>query len=226
MAFILFSLLIITACINRDERIVRYVDDDAVFFDYQVWGDDEKPVMTVMLRFRADNAEGSAAAMQQPVKVELDSQALMADSTKLSGVFYEQVCATDSFEGKHSIVVTGISGRKYTEKFEFHPFRIAATWPDTLHRKDLALQFNGLEKEDYIRIIALDTVFRSGGINELDTVKNGKISLTGEQLKGLVNGRVRIEFYKEVEKPVKNGTSDGGRLLITYGVKRDFILVD
>jgi len=50
--------------------------------------------------------------------------------------------------------------------------------------------------------------------------------LTTQQLKSLGSGPVRIEFYKEQEKPVKDGTTAGGYLLVTYAVKKDFILAD
>lgn len=223
--FCLF-ILVFSSCINRDEKIVKYVDNDALYFDYQVWGDDERPIITVMLQFRTGNAEGSAVALQQPANVKLDNKELRADSTKLSGVYYEYETTIDSFVGKHSIALTGNSGKTYTEKFDFHPFRIASAWRDTLHRNDFSIQFDGLEKEDYIRVIALDTSFHSNGINDVDTVKEGKLTLTRQQLKNLVNGSVRIEFYREVEKPVKNGTTAGGYLLITYAVKRNFILAD
>jgi len=34
-----------------------------MYFDYQVWGDDEKQVMTIMLQFRQGDAEGKAIAL-------------------------------------------------------------------------------------------------------------------------------------------------------------------
>ena len=226
MAFSVCLLLVLISCTNRDEKIVKYKDSDAMYFDYQVWGDDEKQVMTIMLQFRQGDAEGKAIALKEPAKVEVDKRQLQADSTKLSGVYYEYETTVDSFAGKHTILLKSKSGKSYSEKFEFHPFRIISNWPDTVHRKGLTLQFEGLDQEDYIRIIALDTLFRSNGINEVDTLKYGKMVLTTQQLKSLGSGPVRIEFYKEQEKPVKDGTTAGGYLLVTYAVKKDFILAD
>jgi hypothetical protein len=225
-AFIIFLSGIITSCVNRDEKIVKYIDTDALYFDYQVWGDDDKQVMTLMLQFRQGDAEGKPVALQLPAKVELDNRQLNADSTKMSGVYYDYATTVDSFSGKHSIVLTANSGEKYTEKFEFHPFNIVSAWPDTIHRNGFSLEFSGLDKEDFIRIIALDTVFKSNGINDVDTVKDGKMMISAQQLKNLASGPVRIEFYKEAERPLKNSTTAGGYLLVTYAVKRNFILAD
>jgi hypothetical protein len=42
----------------------------------------------------------------------------------------------------------------------------------------------------------------------------------------LKNGPINLQFYKELEKQVKNGTREGGKLSITYGLKREFELMD
>ncbi|MBS1575026.1 MAG: hypothetical protein JST09_06940 [Bacteroidetes bacterium] len=223
--FVLLSLLT-TSCNNREEKTVKFVSADAVYFDYQVWGDDEKGMITVMLQYREGDADGKPVSLKPPSKAELDGRLLDTGSTKSSGAYYEYSTTIDSFAGKHSIVFTDKTGRQYEEKFEFKPFRFVAAWPEIISRQDIELELEGMNKKDYIRVIALDTVFRSRGINETDTVKNGKLIITKGQLKNLANGPIRLELYKEEEIPVKNGTSAGGYLLITYGLKRNFELTD
>ncbi|MGC4036643.1 MAG: hypothetical protein QM764_11825 [Chitinophagaceae bacterium] len=226
VAIFIVSSFLLNACNNNDQNIVKFVSTDALYFDYQVWGDDEKNMITVMLQFRSPDENGKPVALLSPSKVELDGKALSADSTKKSGAYYEYSTTIDSFAGKHSIQLTGITGNKYEEKFEFKPFQIAESLNDTIHRGEFVIKLEGLEKQDYLRVFALDTAFRSKGINENDTVKNGEIVITKEQLKNLVNGPVRLEIYKEQQKPVQNGTSAGGYLVITYGVKKNILLKD
>jgi len=62
---------------------------------------------------------------------------------------------------------------------------------ETIHRADLVLDLTDLNKEDYIRVIAIDTAFRSRGINEMDTIKNGRLIISKQLLKNLVNGPVK-----------------------------------
>lgn len=225
-ALVALLSILITSCNDRDEKTVKFVSTDAVYFDYQVWGDDEKGMITVMLQYREDDADGKPLSLKSPSKVELDGNFLDTGSTKSSGAYYEYSRTVDSFAGKHSIVFTDKTGKQYEEKFEFKPFRIESAWPDRISRKDFELQLQGLNEKDYLRVIALDTVFRSRGINEMDTVRSGKLVISKAQLKNLANGPVRLEIYKEEEVPVKNATSAGGYLLITYGLKRNFELTD
>jgi len=95
-----------------------------------------------------------------------------------------------------------------------------------MRRGDVTFQLEGVMPEELIRIIALDTVFKSRGINEVDTIKNGLVTISPDRLQNLVNGKIHLELYKEEEWQVKNATTAGGILLITYGLKREFELTD
>jgi len=222
----ILSVLIIISCNDREEKTIKFVSNDAIYFDYQIWGDDEKGNITVMLQYREEDGDGKPVSLKPPSKAELDGKSLDTGSTKSSGAYYEYSTSVDSFAGKHTIVFTDKTGKQYEERFEFKPFQLVSGWQDVIHRADIEMRFEGLNEEDYVRVIALDTAFRSRGINETDTVKNGKLTITKTQLKSLVNGPIRLEFYKEEEKSIKNATSAGGYLLITYGVKRNFELRD
>ena len=96
--------------------------------------------------------------------------------------------------------------------------------PGQIKRGDLVFEMEGLNHIDYIRVFATDTSFESPGINRIDTVKNGRIIITMTELESLVNGPINLEFYKEDERNVRNGTKEGGVIDITYGVKREFEL--
>ena len=87
-------------------------------------------------------------------------------------------------------------------------------------------EFNGLEPVDYIHILFTDTSYTGDGINRVDTVKNGRLVITKKDLKNLADGPVQLVFIREYEKPVKNGTPAGGRIAVSYSLKREFILKD
>ena len=62
-------------------------------------------------------------------------------------------------------------------------------------------------------------------INRLQTVTDGKLVISPEELQTVAAGPVTLMLYKEVEKTLEKGTLSGGRLSITYGLSREFELV-
>ena len=199
------------------------VNPDAVYFDYQITGKEGDDNLTVLLQYRDGGQDGDAVSMG---KVILDGELLPADSAKMSGIFYELHKPIAEFAGKHSIVFTDINKKEYKEDFSFQPIFLLTPVTDTAQRSDLVFEFEGLEAKDFIRVVMTDTSFANNGINRVDAVSNGRLVITKDDLETLANGPVQVEFIREYEKPVKNGTDEGGRLLITYSLKREFFLKD
>ena len=83
-----------------------------------------------------------------------------------------------------------------------------------------------MEPLDYVRVLLTDTSFASDDINWIDTVKNGRVVISADDLRKVVNGPVHLELIKEIDKPVKNGTKEGGQFSFSYGLKREFVLKD
>ena len=54
-----------------------------------------------------------------------------------------------------------------------------------------------------------DTSYANNGINRVDAVVNGRLVITKADLESLANGPVQLEFIREYERPVKNGTEEG-----------------
>jgi hypothetical protein len=71
-----------------------------------------------------------------------------------------------------------------------------------------------------------DTASFSEGIDRVDTVKNGQIVITAADLQKLVSGPVHLELSREVERRIRNGTRQGGKLVVFYELKREFQLQD
>ena len=78
---------------------------------------------------------------------------------------------------------------------------------------------------DVLSVTLTDTSFQSADIiNDTDTVRNGRLVIASYRLSALVNGPINLQLYKEVDKPIKNGTQEGGNIHFRYGLKRQFEL--
>ena len=224
ISILLFASLLFAACNNNEIGSSKDVNPKAIWFDYQVWGEEGNNDMTVMLQFRFAGRNGTTLVLNEPSKVELDGELIKANSSKMTGAFYEIIKPVQEFTGKHTISFTDINKRQYKEEFNFHPITLVTQIPKEIQRDDLVFELNGLNPVDYVRVLLNDTSYASEGINRVDTVKNGRVLISKQDLETVVNGPVHLELYKEDERRVKNGTSEGGRISISYGLKREFVL--
>lgn len=218
------TLTFFTSCTSDEIGNSKDVNPDAVYFDYQVWADEDKEDATVHLQYRMGGKDGTTLVLDEPSKVLLDGEELKVDSAKFAGAYYEIQKPLDAFIGKHTISFTDQNKKEYREEFEFTPFTLEPDIPAVVTRGDLVFNFKGLNHVDYIGVLLTDTSFTSTDINDMDTVKNGQLIIKADRLSTLVNGPINLQFYREMENPLKSSTKEGGRLFITYGLKREFEL--
>lgn len=224
-ALLLFLQVIFLASCNSNEiGNGKDVNPEGIYFDYKIWGDEGNDNLTIKLQYRFGGKNGTTLTMEEPSKVELDGELIPVDSSKMSGAFYEIHKPIDKFSGEHTIIFSDLNERQYREKFRFQPLKLKTDLPGVVERRKIVLEVDGLDSTGLVRIIFTDTSFSGEGINRVDTIKNGQIIITEEDLENLLNGPIRMELIKEEEGPVKNGTREGGRLSISYGLKREFIL--
>ena len=221
-----FFSLIIFSCKSNETGSSSDVNPESIYFDYKVWGEEGNDHITVMLQYRFAGPNGTTLLLEDPGKVELDGVQLAADSSIMTGAYYEQLKTISEFSGTHKIVFTDINKKTYTETFRFFPMSLRLPIQEELKRGDLVFELDGLDSIDFVRVLMMDTTFESMGINRIDTVRNGKLIISKEQLRKVGNGPVHLELHKEMDKPLKESTREGGRLSITYGLKRDFVLTD
>ena len=217
--------LILFSCTSNEIGNSKDVNPDAVFFDYRIWANEDRDDVTVNLQYRMGGKNGTTLVLDEPSKAMFDGELLKVDSAKVTGAYYEVQRSVTSFPGKHTISFTDLNKKEYKEEFEFVPFTVDSI-PPVIHRGDLVLTFKGLDSVDYLNVVLTDTSFTSADINDMDTIKNGRLIISANRLSAVNNGPINLQFYKEVEKPVMNGTKEGGRLLISYGLKREFELKD
>lgn len=216
----------LAACTNNNEvGSSRDVDQDEIFFDYQVSGWEENDYVTVLLQYRYGGPRGETLLLESPSGVTLDGQAFTADSTKMTGAYYELQFPFQEFTGEHTIEFTDLNGKKYKETFRFAPISLAGTFSDTISTEtDLAFEFEGLDPVDYVRVVLTDTSRYNEGINRLDTVREGKLVIPVADLQELSPGPLQLVLTRENEKAVKNGSPTGGRIALNYELRRELYL--
>ncbi len=157
--------------------------------------------------------------------VELDGEAMAADSSRRNGYWYEANKPLDDFGGEHQIVFT-TDGNSYKEVFDFNVMSLKTEIGPVVYRNDLVFEFDGLSDGDQIRVLLTDTGFYTRGIDRIDTVADGQIIISRHELDSVKHGPVTIEFYRETEQELTETMDRGGRLITRFGLRREFELKD
>lgn len=220
-------LVCMMACNNNGKMPAdRIANPNSLYFDYKLWGDEESNTITLNLQYRLGGNEGVPVSLPPPGNVTLDEYRIEPDSSKMNGVYYEVNIPVQDFAGPHEIVYTDVEGRQYREGFEFPVISLKREFPKTIFRKDLNFELAGLDTLDFVRTIVTDTTFYGRGIDRVDTVRNGLVTIGRAALNSLKSGPIYLEFHKEEEWPLKETKAAGGRFTLSYAVTRAFELKD
>ena len=198
----------------------------SIYLDYQVWGEEGKEYVTVLIRFFENSNFKKPIALPAPGFVEMDGQVLTADSSAMAGYFYEIQYHVDDFNGLHKIIVADARGNQASEEFEFSSFSLLEEPGIIRKREDLRLPIQGLKEGELVRVIMIDTVFSTRDINRLDTLKNNEILIERLALRDVSSGPVSLLLFKEEEEQVYASELYGGKKMVTFGLKRELELVD
>ena len=221
----IFSLVFLISCSGNDRRAGAISNPEELYLDYRITAEEGNDKLTVLLRFR-DEEEGDAFMLPPGTTVLLDNSALEADSSKRTGGFYETHLAIDSFQGKHTLLLKQGDQTIHEQSFDFFPMLLEEEPGDSVSRQDLILRLGGVQKEEYVRVIATDTAFYSEGINRMDTIRDRRLLISQTDLETLVNGPVQLLLSREWEIPLEKGERRMGRLSVSYSLRREFILKD
>lgn len=212
------------ACTNADKKAEPQPAPQYIYADYRIWGDEEGQRVTTLIQFFESADKQEARLLAEPALVELDGQPLQPDSAQLSGTYYEAQHPLSNFSGKHTITFYNSAGKKISENFSFVVFRLRNELPMDVPRQELVLELEGLPQEDVLRVVLTDTSFTSKGINRLDTVRDGRLVLRKADLNRLKSGPVILQLFREEDRPLR--TNLPGEISVSYGLTRDFFLVD
>jgi hypothetical protein len=222
---ILLVPLSFLGCTNREIRY-EMPDPNNIYLDYIAWGDEESGNITVKLQFRAGGPNQESVVLEAPSRVRLDSLPLEPDSTKFSGPYYELIIPAAEFGGTHTIVFTDNQNKDYSTRFEFPVVRFSTEPPVIIGRKDLLLDLDGLTPGGQIRVLLTDTSYYGRGIEKVDSIDGGPVSITREDLRDLKGGPVYLELFREEDKVLKDTTNVRGRFYLSYSLTRNLILTD
>jgi len=217
-------LLAFFSCTSNEIGNSKDVNPDAIFFDYVVKANQDHDYVTINLQYRMGGPNGTTLVLEDPSKVMFDDEVVEVDSAGLMGAYYETHRPMNEFAGKHIITFIDYNNKEYKEEFEFTPFTLNPEIGPVMERGDLEFRFKGLDPDDRLGVVLMDTSFSSRDINDVDPVHNGKLVISAERLAALRDGPITLLFYKEKDIPVQNGTAEGGLLKITYELNRSFEL--
>lgn len=218
--------IVAPGCKNNDAGENKKKQIEAVYFDYQVMGEEGRDFVTVLIQFREGDAEGNTLLLSEPAKVELDGEVLQADSAKRSGAYYEAHYDIEGFAGNHTITFTDLNKKQFKEQFSFAPIRLRQELPEKVKQDSFSIYIEGVEPGTKVRYVLADTSFETDDVNEVQEMSStGRIIFNKSEMSKVKPGPVALLLSLEDEKPVKNGTRAGGRVYISYSLRRDFELV-
>ena len=209
------------SCRNDDKK----KEKRDVYAKYTIWGEEEKEFVNAFFQFQSGGPDGPALILTGPARVLLDSNLLIADSARETGVFYELQIPVEDFEGGHTITFINEDQKQYKQEFFFTPFRLKKKMGDTLRRNEMVIDVDGLKDKTLVRVVITDTTFEGAGVNEIDTVRNNQLDLR-KFFRDVSNGPINLHLYTEEERLLNKGSSGWGEISITYALKREFELKD
>ncbi len=221
-SLLLSAAVLMVACTNAEKEQQKV--GAGVFFDYRIWGEEDREEVTCMVQFRMGGPEGTSFLLPDPAGVTLDGTALKPDSAKLSGAFYELIRPLSEFQGRHTIVFTDAGGRQHPQDFDFSAFEVAEL-PAKVSAGSFVIQLSGFpDGEAPVRLALTDTAFATNDVNEIVEAQNGRIEVTQAMLDKLKPGPIAVEIFRETEKLVNQETLKG-KIWVSYGLRKEFELV-
>ena len=202
-------------------------NQEKIFFDFSISGDEESQNVLCLIKFRIGGPEGNTLLLDGAGKVELDGEIIKADSARFTGFYYEKVKTLNDFVGKHTIKFTTSRNKEFSQEFQFKPFSLSEELPGTVSRTPFIIQLKDMPaKETSMHIVMIDTAYATNDINEKIVIENGKVPVSEAMLSQLKNGPISIELTSEVTKYIFNQSAPSGKIIIRYGLKREFILTN
>jgi hypothetical protein len=141
-------------------------------------------------------------------------------------VYYEANRDIEEFAGKHSITFTDFNKKTFKQEFTFSPLKLREELPETIKQDSFSVYLDNVEPGTKVRYVLADTSFETDDVNEVQQMSStGRIIFTKAEISKVKPGPVTLLLTLEDEKPVANGAKAGGRIYISYSLRRDFELV-
>jgi hypothetical protein len=222
-----FILCVIASSCNNPERMSPQEMQHRIYIDGRISGEADQETVNCLLQFKKGGPEGKTILLKEPGKVTLDGEVVHPDSAGLSGIVYETAKAMIGFRGKHQLVYTDEAEKQRVVSFDFIPFDLDGDIPGRIKKTSFALSLKDFpESETPVRFMLTDTAFATNDLNEIIVVKKRKLLIDAQMLNKLKAGPVSLQIIREEVKVVKDGKNEIGRLVTSYGLRKEFELVD
>jgi hypothetical protein len=218
----LVLVFMLASCSNEDVVKINR-KDPGIYAHYDIRAEEGGEMATCVVRFFKDRSMKNPLTLKGTEKIELDGQEMPVDSSRILGAYYELQRPVSDFEGPHTITFTS-NHEEFKEELNFQSLLLLNQFDKPIPKDDLVLELEGLAPEEEVRMVMMDTAFHSDEINQLVTIKDGKLMIESGLLRTLKTGPVLLQLSKELERPLTSGMP--GVLTITYSLKRDLVLMD
>jgi hypothetical protein len=219
--FFLMSI-VYASCTNLENKPEGTISSRPLYYSLNIWGEEGNDSINCLFQYHSRKVDGPVIFPGEKAIVQLDNDVLKADSAKLSGPYYDLRKPKEGFNGNHLLQFTGTGNKLNKVQFTFNAFHPSTGWPVSIKRSSFQLKFKDFpSKPSVVRLSLVDTSFDTNDFNEMVTVENGKLQLTGSMLKDLSPGPISMEITLEEEKLEKNG-----KIWISYSIRREFELVE
>jgi len=218
---IFFSFILIAciaSCTTEEIGNSKDVNPATIYTTYTTTYNETESNVNNMARFRFAGPDGTTLLLSDSSNVKLDGVAIMADSTKFLGAFYNIRKPVEGFTGKHTWSFTDINGKLYEETFSFEPVSLQTIIPAYIKAADLHLSFSGVNNGDSIRVALMDTS-KKGFDEILYAVNQNEIVIPAASFKNLKIGPLEITFSCKRSRPIKNCPKEGGLLLFEFNLR-------
>ena len=225
LAALLWGFLL-AGCSNNDVKPAATSDPqlENLYLSYKISAEEGGDWVTCLVQVKKAR-NGKVVPLPRGAQVLLDGEPLVGDSAGVSGAYYEIQKPLEEFVGEHTFVLKGAQGATYETPFTFSPITLLTDLGGSIRRQDLPIRFQGIEQDDLVQIAAIDTSFASNDINKETFANENAVSISELDWQNLKNGPIIMDIVVESATPLRH-TEKGGRLVINYSMKRDFILRD
>ena len=218
LAVIFLLIAGLFACDSNEIGESKDVNQDKIYMEYNVSYTEGEDKVALDFKYRFAGAAGTTLVLNNPSQVKLDGEILKVDSSKYGGAFYTANKTYNAFLGKHNIEFTDVNGKNFDNSFEFTPFTLV-NLPATAERnKDLFISYNinGLNADDDIEINSVDT---DSSFHYHPSGTKSSAAIPAWDLKRQKNQEVSFETTIYRNLALKQTTSEGGKLMLTYRLK-------
>ncbi|HEY0434069.1 MAG TPA: hypothetical protein VGC95_09365, partial [Chitinophagaceae bacterium] len=120
----------------------------------------------------------------------------------------------------HQLVYEDADNVKHRAQFEYEPVMLQPVEEGDARMNGLHLQFNSPGDSAVIRLAIADTSFVSRDINEMDTIRNGAVTIPPVKLQSLRPGPATLVISHEIEQPFDTSHVIRGRIMSAFEIQR------